>query len=397
MTAGPGAIDHPALARTAARVLGPSPDSTWTAPAGVVIGVRTPDATFIHVAGERVPADGSRGRPAAPMTPSTVHDLASVTKTMTTTAVMRLIAVGALGLDDDVRAYVPTFPHPASIRQLLLHRAGLWEWWPLYVRSADPVAAWAELDSLPARYPAESGRHYSDLGFMLLGRVLEAVSGTGLRDAMARLVTDPLGLTRTGYGPRQDAEIAAGSYGDAAERRMLATSTPYPVPYSDTDMDRWRDGLVVGAANDGNTQHALHGVSGHAGLFAPVPDLLAFAHALSTGEHRLAAPDVAAAFFADGPDPGQALGWRTGTLGLDGHRHAFVYHPGFTGVTVGFVPGQGVAVVVAANRLVTPGEPIPNDTLLRIVADALAPPGALTPTGHATGGTARPSTTARHP
>ncbi|WP_165367354.1 serine hydrolase domain-containing protein [Phytoactinopolyspora endophytica] len=362
-----------ALASATERILNPPAGTTWTAPAGAVVAVRTPHATFIHAAGDRVPATADR--PATPMTTSTVHDLASVTKAVTTTAIMRLVSDGTVGLDDDVREYVPAFAHPATVRQLLLHRAGLWEWWPLYVTARDRAAAHAELDSLPARYPADSGRHYSDLGFMLLGRVVEAASGTGLPDAVDRLVASPMGLTSLGFGPREDADIAASSYGDVTERRMLATSQPYPVPYTDADMDRWRDGLVVGAAGDCNTHHALEGVSGHAGLFAAVPDLLTFAHALSTGEHGLASREVTDVFFADGPDQGQALGWRTQTLRIDGDRHAFLYHPGFTGTTVGFVPGRGVAVVVATNRLVTEGEPAPNDELLQIVAGALAAPG----------------------
>lgn len=358
-----------------ARILDPPSGSGWTPPAGAVVALRTPEGEFIHADGYRVPA--AAGQPPAAMTPTTVHDLASVTKTVTTTAVLRLAAENRIDLDDDVRAYVPTFSHPATLRQLLLHRAGLWEWWPLYVPARVRAAAYAVLDALPPRYPAGSGRHYSDLGFMLLARVVEAATGTDLPTAFGQLVTSPLRLSTLGFGPRADPDIAASSFGDAAEQRMLATSVPYPVPYSASDMDRWREGLVIGEANDGNAYHALVGVSGHAGMFASVPDVLTFAHTLCAGEHDLWSPDATATLFADGPDEGQALGWRTSPVRTDGGLATFVYHPGFTGTLAGFVPGRGIAVAVAANRLVTAGEPMPTDQLRRIMLDLVEVAGPI--------------------
>ena len=142
------------------------------------------------------------------MTPNTVHDLASVTKAVTTTALARLVSDGAVNLADDVRRYVPTFAHQASIRDLLLHRAGLWEWWPLYVQARDRDAAHAVVDTLPLRYRPGLERHYSDLGFVLLGRVIEAAAETDLATAVHDLVAAPLSLSTLGFGPRHDADIA---------------------------------------------------------------------------------------------------------------------------------------------------------------------------------------------
>ncbi|MBB5786239.1 GNAT family N-acetyltransferase [Jiangella mangrovi] len=348
----PGPAAHPAVTGAVERILEPGP--TWTPPGGAVVMVRTSAGTYAHAAGDRLTG--------APMTVATVHDLASVTKLVTTAMCLRLVSSGRLGLDDDVRAHLPSFAHAVTVRQLLLHRAGLWEWWPFYVRAAHAEAAYAELDTLPLRYPPDTGRHYSDLGFMLLGRIVAAVTGGGLRAAVRDLVAEPLGLPTLGYGPRTDDELAAGADGDAVERRMLATSTPYPVPFGLGDMDRWRDGLVVGTAADGNAFHALDGVSGHAGLFASAPDLLAFA---------AAAAGTDPALLAEGPDAGQALGWRTDTLRAGPDTVELRYHPGYTGTTVAMVPGHAIAFVVATNRLVTPGEPATNDHLRQVTAAAV--------------------------
>lgn len=354
---------HPAVTAAVERILEPGP--SWTPPAGAVVMVRTPAGLYAHAAGDRLPG-------AAPMTVSAVHDLASVTKLVTTVMCLRLISAGRLGLDDDVRAHLPSFAHAVTVRQLLLHRAGLWEWWPLYVGARHADAAYEELDRLPLRYPPDSGRHYSDLGFMLLGRIVAAVTGEGLRAAVRSLVAEPLGLTTLGYGPRTDDELATSADGDDVERRMLATSTPYPVPFGPGDMDRWRDGPVVGAAADGNAFHALDGVSGHAGLFASAPDLLAFAAAAAgIDDSPLWDAATARTFLAEGPDAGQALGWRADTLRAGQDTVELRYHPGYTGTTVGMVPGHGIAFVVATNRLVTPGEPATNDHLRQVTAAAV--------------------------
>jgi CubicO group peptidase (beta-lactamase class C family) len=359
----PGPASHPAVTAAVERILEPGP--SWTPPAGAVVMVRTPAGTYAHAAGDRLPG-------AAPMTVSAVHDLASVTKLVTTAMCLRLVSAGRLGLDDDVREHLPAFAHAVTVRQLLLHRAGLWEWWPFYVGSQHADAAYAQLDTLPLRYPPGSGRHYSDLGFVLLGRIVAAVTGGGLRAAVRDLVAEPLGLPTLGYGPRTDDELAASADGDAVERRMLATSVPYPVPFGPGDMDRWRDGLVVGSAADGNAFHALDGVSGHAGLFAAAPDLLAFAIAAADTDHSpLWDAGTARAFLAEGPDAGQALGWRTETLRAGPGTVELRYHPGYTGTTVAMVPGHRIAFVVATNRLVTPGEPATNDHLRSITAAAV--------------------------
>ena len=350
------------------------------APPGIVVAVQTPDALLAAVDGARERAGARPDTPAdLPMTIDTSHDIASVTKAIaTTTAIMRLVDTGLLSLDLPVRSVLPSTALAASttVRDLLLHRAGLWEWWPLYLEAHDRDEGFAVLDRLPLRYPPGAGRHYSDLGFMLLGRVVESVSGSGLAEAIAGLVLGPLGLSMTRYGHPLGADVAASSTGDAIEFRMVDTGVPYPVPFRARDFGGWRLEPIVGNVNDGNAFHALGGVSGHAGLFSTVGDLLTIGHALAAppDDDRFVSAALRREFFAAGPDAGQALGFRRYRMPTASGDVDVIGHPGFTGVTVGWVPETGVSVVLATNRLHCAGAPLPND---RMWASALAGVGAL--------------------
>jgi CubicO group peptidase (beta-lactamase class C family) len=253
------------------------------------------------------------------------------------------------------------------------HRAGLWEWQPLYLARtpdgdrADPFEA---LAALPLRYAADDRRAYSDLGFILLGRVVEEVTGMSLARAVSELVTLPIGLSETGYGP-VTGDVAASAPDDGIEQEMIRTESPYPVLYATEDV-AWRSYELVGEVNDGNCYRALGGISGHAGIFSTATDLLRLGRSLASAAERddLWRPDVTSQIFAEGPDAGQALGWRTMPIQMDGQRRAMLWHPGFTGCGIGLVPGTGVAVVMLSNRLVSP-EPLPTALLWSTALESL--------------------------
>jgi len=183
--------------------------------------------------------------------------------------------------------------------------------------------------------------------------VVETVTGLPLDRAVAELVTGPLGLTHTGYGP-VTGTVAASAPNEAIEQEMVRTGVPYPVLYERRDVS-WRSYEIVGEVDDGNCYHALGGVSGHAGIFSTAADLLRLAQALAQADDHddLWRSDITSQIFAEGPDAGQALGWRTQPVQLGGTRHSMVWHPGFTGCALGFVPGTGVAVTMLSNRLLS--------------------------------------------
>lgn len=354
-------------------------------PPGVIIAARRDGVTISVARGDRQrltgarPLDGSASGSLStldsplPMTTATQLDAASITKLVATTAaVMRLVDDGALGLDAAVASFLPAFGDGAkasvTVQDLLLHRGGLQPWWPLYVDARTPDEGVALAASLPLGAAPRTARSYSDLGFVLLGRVVEVVSGQALTDAVHMLVHAPIGMTRTGYGrPADDGAVAAGSLGDLAEYRMIRTGEPYPVPRSVVDFDGWRDHVLVGEVNDGNAFHTFGGCSGHAGLFTTVDDLLAFGDAVSDSlrDDGVWRRETVRRFVTPGPDAEQALGFRHEVVATAGRDLAVVGHPGYTGSAVGIVPELGATIVLATNRLHVDGLPTPHPPMWR--------------------------------
>ncbi|KJL47789.1 D-alanyl-D-alanine carboxypeptidase precursor [Microbacterium hydrocarbonoxydans] len=339
-----------------------------SAPLGAVAGIASAHGTSVS-AGGTASLDGTA------VTTETAFDLASVTKVAaTTTMILRLVAEGVLALDDTVARLLPSTScaPQTTVRDLLQHRAGLWEWQPLYLFDA---AASSTIDELPLRYPPGRERHYSDLGFMLLGRIISQVAGTSLGAAFETLVAEPLGLARTSFEPVA-APVASSALGDDAERRMVQTGEPYPVLAPRRDFP-WRDHEILGVADDGNCAHAFGGVAGHAGLFSTAGELLELGSALARPQEHpeLWSVEAVTEFFRDGPDQGQALGWRSELARVDGRPERMLWHPGFTGCALGVLPGIGASVVLLSNRLFA-AEPVTTDVLWRAaLPEILGPQG----------------------
>jgi CubicO group peptidase (beta-lactamase class C family) len=290
------------------------------------------------------------------MTLGTVFDLASVTKVAATTmAVMLLVDRGALDLDTPLSRYLPELDRGGkdriTARQLLTHTSGLPSWQPLYYQAERPEEVLAAIASMPLDWGVGEERHYSDLGFMILGFLVEAVSGMSMDDFLSTELYGPLGLGDTGFKPdRVEGVFAATSHGNPYERRMVHDSMfGYRYAGDPVSWNGWRHYTLLGEVNDGNAFHALGGVAGHAGLFSTAGDLKLLLQVLlqegSLFGRRYLGPETVKAFLE--PDrPGQALGWRIPNWGPEG---SFA-HTGFTGTFVMGVPALDLAVVLLTNR-----------------------------------------------
>jgi CubicO group peptidase (beta-lactamase class C family) len=321
-------------------------------PASAIIGVATDRGRSVEARGWAVLR--STGSPGVPMMPGMFLDAASVTKVASTTAIMmRLVAARQIDLDDLVRSFLPSFAgggkDAVSIRQLLTHTAGLRQWWPLYMETTDRDEAIERVQQLPLMAQPGSTWSYSDLGFMLAGAIVEAVTDQKLSDAYRQLVAEPLGLTST-YGPILADTAATAADSDAYEHRMVSSGIPYDVPFISEMFAGWRDRPLRGEANDGNLAHALGGVSGHAGLFSTVDDLLTLGLALNAGDfipwsvvHAFAVPTTV--------HPEQAVGFRRCRVDVNGQRITILRHGGFTGTSFGFALEQRLVFAGAAMRL----------------------------------------------
>jgi len=306
-----------------------------------------------------------------PMSPQTIFDLGSITKILATTAgIMRLHDTGSLFLDDQaskfLSGWVGTEKDGITIRDLLLHRSGLWEWRPLYIHAQDPLDAIRKISEIPLRYPRNAGRHYSDLGFISLGQILVKVMGEDLKTSIDDLVLRPLQLNDTQFAtPISRTSVAATSFGDSIEKEMVASKVPYPVPEDATDFGHWREHVLVGEVNDGNAFHVFNGVSGHAGLFSTADDVLAFGEAMNSsfrGEGPYS-QEVVYDFLATGPDFGQQLGFRSWTHTHEGCTTEFFGHTGFPGTVLAFSPSHDCVVALMTNRLHVQGVPVATELL----------------------------------
>lgn len=320
-------------------------------PAAAIAGVRSCYGTQVAAGGwAQMPGTA----PGTPMTRDTLLDLASVTKVAcTTTLAMRLNADGLLHLDAPVQNYLPNFrgegKADVTVEQLLTHTAGLRPWWPLYCETVDRHDAMKTAQALPLVAKPGTVWTYSDIGLILAGCIVEQVTALDLTDAFRLMVAEPLGLSAT-YGPVPAGQAAASADSDAYEFAMVATGQPYAVPFTTNRFTGWRNHTLRGVANDGNTAHALAGVSGHAGLFGTVDDLLDLGAALFAGD---LAPRSTLERFAVGSsvNPEQALGYRRLALDADGERLTVLYHGGFTGTFFAFALERELVLAGGATRL----------------------------------------------
>jgi serine-type D-Ala-D-Ala carboxypeptidase len=292
-------------------------------------------------------------------TTDTIFDLASITKVAaTTTAVMRLVDEGVLALDDRLGDHLPFFEDEKgdiTLQQLLTHRSGLWEWQPTWLHGEGKDEVLTFLADLELRYGIGEARRYSDIGFMLLAAVVEAVTRTPFDEHVETTICQPLGMVDTGFTP--DAalrdRIAATSHGNPYEYSMIETGWPYPVEGDPADYDGWRDHTLVGEVNDGNAWYGWEGVAGHAGLFGTAGDLAILGQMLINGggyaDHTLASPETVTTFLETPFDAHQAHGFWPNRLSTVGESGGFG-HGGFTGTEFLFDPDRELVVVLLTNR-----------------------------------------------
>ena len=297
------------------------------------------------------------------MTTDDLFDLASLTKVVgTTTSVMLLADRGLIKVDDPVGKYIPAFnmgdKKQITIRNLLTHTAGLITWYPLFYRASNKQEAYKLIDELPLAFPVGKVRRYSDLGFILLGEIIEKVSGMPLDQFDKKNIFIPLGMHHTTYNPMgRFTKFAATSHGNPFETRMVHdTSLGYVFKQIDPNQwNGWRTHTLRGEVNDGNAWYALGGVSGHAGLFSTVDDLQKLVDMLMNngrinGNQFISEKTIQ--LFLTQDDFKNGLGWmmdpgdsfmKNGPAGTFGHT-------GFTGTSIAVVPSLKISVILLINR-----------------------------------------------
>jgi CubicO group peptidase (beta-lactamase class C family) len=297
-------------------------------------------------------------------TVDTVFDLASLTKVMSTaTLAMRAVDAGTLRLEDRVadvlRDWRGKDRESVSIEDLLAHCSGLSAYLPFFRDYAGRAEFEHAICTLPLEYTPRTQSVYSDLGFILLGFILEDTESRRLSPDVAPGVTNPA------------ASLAAQFH------RMASYITSEPLTFNPprawrsrvapTELDAWRGRLLVGEVHDENAW-ALGGVAGHAGLFGTVGAVGAFARAVLhtiAGQPVLAQPDTFRRFIRRTTVPGssRALGWDTmlptSSCGTKLSPTA-IGHTGFTGTSLWIDWERDLYVALLTNRVNPRRE---NDTI----------------------------------
>lgn len=202
-----------------------------------------------------------------PLSESTLFDLASLTKPLATGALVRRAIDRGLSLTDSPGRFLPEWKRTRydgiTLATLLCHTSGLPAWYPVYAGGEGAAAYRKTLAGIEPEHAPGAVVVYSDLGFLLLGDVLETFFAAPLEPCFAELVAGP-GGSRARFLPEPGASFAATERGDATERAMAEN---LGVRYAG-----FRAGVVRGEVHDGNA-FRRGGVAGNAGLFATTEDV----------------------------------------------------------------------------------------------------------------------------
>ncbi|MEW4570157.1 exo-beta-N-acetylmuramidase NamZ domain-containing protein [Tautonia sp. JC769] len=355
-------FDPEALAEVSAAVSEAVDDGS--VPGAVVLVGRQGQIALVEAVGRRAVEPEAQE-----MTRDTVFDMASLTKPVATaTAVMVLWERGQIDLDEPITTYLPELANHGkeaiTVEMLLRHRAGLIPDNAIGDYQHGVEEAWRRINEIDlVGTPGERFR-YTDVGFLILGRLVERVSGMTLDAFVRENVFGPLGMADSTFLPLDN--------GIELDR----------VAPTEREGDDW----VRGVVHDPRSR-AVGGVAGHAGLFSTADDLAVYAQTLlndgegPNGTRILSPPTVRAMIDAgDTPDgERRGLGWdlNTGYSVPKGERFGpeSFGHTGFTGTSIWIDPDTEAFVILLTSRL-HPGGDKPSPTALRrriatIVASAI--------------------------
>jgi CubicO group peptidase (beta-lactamase class C family) len=314
-------------------------------PGAVVLVVQADEVVFRKAYGQRASQPD-----AEPMTIDTVFDLASLTKPIATaTSIWVLIEQGKLKLSDPVSRHWPAFAangkEAVTIKQLLLHTSGLTADNALADYADGPAQALDRIAALKLEAPAGTRFRYSDVGFIVLGHLVQQVGGLPVDRFARKHIFEPLKMTDTTFAP--EARL---------HRRIAPTGL--------------RAGRVIRGEVHDPRAYQMGGIAGHAGLFATADDLARYSRMLLRGGEldgqRILTEATVKRFLEphEVPIPGKSgnttglrsLGWDVDTSYSTPRGEVFAKgdgfgHTGFTGTSLWIDPGTKTAVIVLTNRV----------------------------------------------
>ncbi|HVA16164.1 MAG TPA: glycoside hydrolase family 3 N-terminal domain-containing protein, partial [Candidatus Dormibacteraeota bacterium] len=282
---------------------------------------------------------------------ATIYDVASLTKPIvTTSAIMMLVAQGRVDLDAPVSRYLPDWVKgpgasgnsdwrkKVTVRELLLHTSGLPAHREFYKSAKGKNAILEHVHAEPLVAEPGTKVEYSDLGFMLLGEIVERLTGETLDQFAREKIFAPLGMDHSYFNPPRSlrAQIAPTENDTAFRKRQLQ-----------------------GEVDDANA-FAMGGIAGHAGLFSTAQDISAFAQMMLNGgmyaQRRIFSRTIVDQFTArvNVGDSARTLGWDVPTGNSSSGRYLSQQaygHNGFTGTSIWIDPEKDLFVILLTNRV----------------------------------------------
>src|SRR5947209_8274066 len=295
-----------------------------------------------------------------PVTVDTIFDLASLTKVVATTpSVMRLVQMGQVRINDPVSHYIPDFgangKQNITVRHLLIHYSGLRPDLDLNTPWQGQEEAFRRANAEKPQSPPGAQFLYSDINFIVLGELVQRVSGMSLEKYADAHIFQPLGMKHTGFLP------------PAAWQPKIAATLA---------IDNRR--LLRGFVHD-PTSERMGGVAGHAGLFSTAADLALYAQAL-IDRSKILTPDLIEKMTTPQQPPNavdlRGFGWDIDSW-LSSNRGALLPvgsfgHTGFTGTSLWIDPYTNTYIILLTNT-VRPRPASPPVVSLRArVANAVA-------------------------
>ncbi len=274
----------------------------------------------------------------------TLYDMASLTKMMATTLVaMKFIGCGKLQLEGSISDYcdAPRDKAKITIRDLLCHTGGFPAHFLLRDCQAPPEAAADLILRRPLDCNPGTRVIYSCMGFILLGRILETISGRPLDQLARTMIFEPLNMLRTGY---------------------LTAELPMQRPVSQltaaTEYDPVSQQYLCGVVHDENARF-LRGVSGNAGVFAPLADCIKLASCFLNQGRGLLNPELFSMMtsnWTEGLNENRGLGvavWKEGKSWSGGPalQEGSFGHTGFTGTSLYISPYHDLYFILLTNRV----------------------------------------------
>ncbi|TES91499.1 MAG: class A beta-lactamase-related serine hydrolase [Candidatus Cloacimonadota bacterium] len=300
-----------------------------------------------------------------------IFDIASLTKPIATaTSILILLDSRLIRLDTQVGSLLTelkgTINEGKTIFELLTHTSFFPAWYPLYLISNidyRSVGAYPQHSRRPlhpdSKYEKEiiqfignmkaESPVYSCLDYILLGKIVERITGKALKEFSERNIFKPLKMIDTSFCPPQKFKMrfVATEVGNKHEKELSKK-------YKDEPSFKWREKSIVGEVHDGNSFYCFKGISGNAGLFSTACDIATFARILLQGGNKVIKPAIVNFLLKEQVEvlgEKRSLGFLIEGSGCGRLSQKTALHTGFTGCALWIDPEKDIFIIFLSNAV----------------------------------------------